>query len=176
MKITIAPCDVQPKDSRVVYSFGEVFRLVIDLSRLTAEEIKNTITTWQEENNIDAWAISESDDEFQPVLDSTAPEVWAAWAEAFEEHGEAILKFWDEVLGFNYCKDVAEVLEIFEGAYQGEFADNEEWARDFIDSCYTLESPLKDYFDYEKYARDCEGDMTFIDADNGNVFVFNSDF
>lgn len=168
MKITLAPCDVQPEESR----------LVLDLSGLTAEDIQNTITEWTEENNIDAWAVSESDDEFQPVLDSTDPEVWANWEEAFEEHGDAILKFWDDVLGFTYCKDVAKVLEDFESAYQGEFADKEEWARDFIDSCYTLEGPLKDYFDYEKYARDCElgGDMTFIDADNGNVFAFNSNF
>ena len=171
MKITIAPCDVQP----------EVSCLSLDLSGLTAEDIQTTITTWQEENNIDAWAVSESDDEFRPVLDSKDPEVWAEWVEAFDEHGEAILKFWDDVLGFFYCKDVAEVLEIFESAYQGEYASKEDWARDFIDfidSCYTLEEPLKDYFDYEEYVRDCEddGEMVFIDADNGNVFAFTTNF
>ena len=168
MKITLAPCDVQPEESR----------LVLDLSELTAEDIQDTITEWTEENNIDAWEVSESDDEFQPVLDSTDSEVWAAWEEAFEEHGDAILKFWDDVLGFTYCKDVAKVLEDFESAYKGEYSSKEDWAVEYINDCYTLEGPLKDYFDYEKYARDCElgGDMTFIDADNGNVFAFNSDF
>ena len=168
MNITIAPCNINK----------EIADLTLDLSELDAEGITEAIRLWTEENNIDAWAISEFDAEFAPVLDSTDPEVWEVWAEAFEEHGEALLKFWDEVLGFNYCKDVAEVLEIFESAYQGEFADKEEWARDFIDSCYTPEGHLKNYFDYEKYARDCEfgGDMTFIDADNGNVFAFNSNF
>ena len=81
-------------------------------------------------------------------------------------------------MGFNYCKDVAKVLEYFESSYQGEFANKEEWARDFIDTCYTLEEPLKDYFDYEEYVRDCEdaGEMVFIDADNGNVFAFTTNF
>ena len=168
MKITIAPCDVQP----------EVSCLSLDILRLTAEDIQTTITTWQEENNIDAWAVSESDDEFRPVLDSKDPEVWAEWVEAFDEHGEAILKFWDDVLGFTYCTDVAEVLEIFESAYQGEFIDKMEWARDFIDSCYTLEEPLKGYFDYEQYVEDCENerDIIFVDAGNGNLFAFNSNF
>ena len=92
MKITLAPCDVQPKESR----------LVLDLSELTAEAIQNTITEWTEENNIDEWAVSEFDDEFTPVADSTDPEVWAKWEEAFEEHGDAILKFWNDALDFTY--------------------------------------------------------------------------
>lgn len=165
MKITLAPCDVQPNESR----------LVLDLSELTAEDIQATITDWTKENNIAEWVVHEFDDEFQPVLDSTDPEVWAAWAEAFEEHGDAILKFWSDVLGFTYCTDVDEVLKDFDNAYQGEYSSRGDWARDSIDSYYTLEGPLKDYFDYDKYARDCELDgMTFIDADNGNVFAFNS--
>ena len=165
MQITLAPCDVWPY-------------LVIDLSGRTAEDIQYTITVWKEENNIDAWAVSEFDAEFRPVLDSTDPEVWAAWAEAYGEHGDAILKFWEDVLGFNYCKDVAKVLEVFEDAYQGEYSSNEDWAEKYINDCYTLKKPLKDYFDYEKYARDLElgGDMIFLDADNGNVFAFSRNF
>ena len=167
MRITLAPV-VQPKASR----------LFLDLTGLTAEDIQNTITDWTEEKNISEWTVFAFDDEFEPVAESTDPVVWAAWVEAFEEHGYAILKFWDDVLGFTYCKDVDEVLESFQSAYQGEFADKEEWARDYIASFYRLEGPLEEYFDYEKYVRDCEigGDMTFIDADNGNVFAFNRNF
>ena len=164
MQITLAP--VQTEEPR----------LVLDLSGRTAEDIQYTITVWREVNNIDEWAISEYDDEFRPLLDNDDPEQWANWEEAFEEHGDAILKFWEGALGFTYYQDVAKVSEAFESAYQGEFEYREDWARDFIDACYTLEGPLKNYFDYEKYARDCErrGDNIFIDADNGNVFVFNS--
>ena len=170
MNITLAPYILNK----------EIADLTLDLSELDTEGITEAIRLWTEENGIESggWAVYESDDEFQPVLDSTDPEVWAAWKEAYEEHGDAILKFWDDVLGFTYYKDVAKVLEYFESAYQGEYSSSGDWARDFIDSCYTLEGPLKDYFDYEKYADDAQksGDRVFIDADNGNVFAFNRNF
>ena len=170
MEITLAPCALTPCSVQP--------DLVLDLSGLTAEKIRDIIAEWTEENNIDEWAVSEFDDAFVPVLDSTDPEVWAEWEAAFEEHGDAILKFWEELLGFKYYKEVAHVLEGFESAYQGEYPTNEDWAVEYINDCYTLEGPLKAYFDYEKYARDCElgGDMIFIDADNDNVFAFNHNF
>ena len=170
MNITIAPCNINK----------EIADLTLDLSELDAEGITEAIRLWTEENGIESggWAVSESDDEFQPLLDNNDPEQWAEWEEAYSEHGDALLKFWMAMQGESYYSEVSTAVSEFKSAYEGEYESADDWARAVIDSCYTLEGPLKVYFDFEKYADDAQksGDMVFIDADNGNVFAFNGNF
>jgi predicted nuclease with TOPRIM domain len=70
----------------------------------------------------------------------------------------------------------SEVIEKFQEAFQGEYDDVEEWARELIDNCYSLPEFALRYFDYESFANDCEcgGDIYTIDSSCGTVYVFNN--
>lgn len=63
-------------------------------------------------------------------------------------------------------------------AYRGEYRNEAEWAEEFMEDTGMLsEMPdnLRNYIDFESYARDCElgGDLVFASS-AGGVMVFNS--
>lgn len=67
-------------------------------------------------------------------------------------------------------------LETAQENYAGTFNSEEDWAYDYIESTGLLHDcpdTLKNYFDYEAYARDARlgGDMTFV-RHNGDVWAF----
>lgn len=73
----------------------------------------------------------------------------------------------DAYMDWSYDNDLSQ----FEERYQGEWRDEEDFARSIVDDCYDLDrlmGNLASYFDYEAFARDLfMGDYYF---DNGYVF------
>jgi antirestriction protein len=94
-------------------------------------------------------------------------------AEALEEHGDkyAVLRS----CGYGH----AEAIKKLEEDYQGEYDSLEDWAEQFLDDTGLFNrldpnSPLKSYFDYERYARDAQlgGDIMTVEGDGRTVHVF----
>lgn len=92
--------------------------------------------------------------------------------ELLEEHNDDTL-----VSGvMNYYCDLDEAKQALEERYQGKYDSLEQWAEEFLHDTgdfAKIPENLRFYFDYEKYARDCDmgGDITTIDTDDG-VAVF----
>ncbi|KWS03767.1 Antirestriction protein [Lysobacter capsici AZ78] len=98
----------------------------------------------------------------------------AAYVEAVDEHGDAFVAYF----GNESHADVASAVEGFSDAYSGEFRNAEEWAEGFLDDTGAFQGvsdTLRNYFDFQAYARDARlgGDMTFLDNDNGGVYAFS---
>ncbi len=92
-------------------------------------------------------------------------------AQAIAEHGAAYAAYVDHV-GHHYATPAG-----FEDQYLGEYDSAEDYAEEYIDSTGALESmpeSLRDYFDYEKFARDLNygGDIHVVDNPSGGVWVF----
>ena len=92
-----------------------------------------------------------------------------ALAEAIEEHGPVFAAFYDYAASGS---TVADCLEQFQEAYQGTFDTLEAWAEEWAEETGLLDQvpePLRYYFDFERYARDCEinGDIFSVRVDGG---------
>lgn len=90
----------------------------------------------------------------------------------YGEHGDAWLAFCDHI-GADFATE-----DGFRDAYAGEANSPEEWAEDYLTECGDLAlipKNLRFYFDFEKYARDCEmsGDVSFI-RHAGTLYVFHA--
>lgn len=101
------------------------------------------------------------------------PDELAAVAEAIAEHGEVFGKLMEH----GVASDAQEAIAYMEENYQGAWADLETWAENFLDDTGGLNGMaenLRCYFDYEKYARDCElgGDVFTVDTSDGMTHVF----
>lgn len=90
----------------------------------------------------------------------------------FWDYMEAIQN-WDEdkIQAYGvYAKYFSADLEIFEDSYCGKWESEEDFARNIVDECYTLEGVLANYFDYEAFARDLFlGDYSYHEG-----FVFSA--
>lgn len=100
-------------------------------------------------------------------------EVLSETAQLLEEHGEIFGAVVSHVGGVEYLKDATTLME---ECYQGSYDNLADWAEQFLDdtgALIELQGNLKFYFDYEKYADDCEmgGDIFSIEH-NGDVHVF----
>jgi antirestriction protein len=96
-------------------------------------------------------------------------------AKAIEEHGESFECFYQN----DSFDSVSDAVEAYSDCYAGEFKSKEEWAESFLEETGGLsEMPerLRCYFDFEKYARDCEygGDMNFFEVSYNRVYAFHS--
>ena len=68
-------------------------------------------------------------------------------------------------------EDINNLVSSFEDTYQGEYANEEDFAYELVENCYDLPEFAKTYFDYEKFARDLFiGDYWYED---GFVFLRN---
>jgi len=90
-----------------------------------------------------------------------------------EEHGEEAAAYIAHV-GIEHWSSSG-----FDDAYRGTYGSGADWAEGFLSDTGALEglgSELRGYFDFEKYARDCElsGDVAFCDLPSGNVAVFDN--
>lgn len=92
-------------------------------------------------------------------------------AKLVDEHGEAFVLFVENE-GF----DIDTARNAFEEAYEGEYKDEEDFAYELVDSLGYLDTApdiLKNYFDYEAFARDLFiGDYYSENMDNGKIAVF----
>jgi antirestriction protein len=103
--------------------------------------------------------------------ESNASEELFAWLELDEDDRELLAVYLEHVDGSG---DIDAAREAFAGK-----ADSKaDWAAQFLDDTGGLEGVpehLRNYIDYEAYARDCElgGDVSFVRHD-GELWVFNN--
>ena len=95
-----------------------------------------------------------SDDvkELPDGVDESMRGAWQAWlAEGMDEDADA-----------------------FADSYAGEWLNIEEYAEDFISSCYTIPDWVEGYIDYEQMTRDWEicGDIWTANSDTYTLYVF----
>lgn len=71
-------------------------------------------------------------------------------------------------------EDMDDVMQEFEDRFQGVHDTFEEFAENLFDELYlhTVPDNVKNYIDYEKFARDLSYDYTEISTGDGNVAVF----
>jgi antirestriction protein len=71
-------------------------------------------------------------------------------------------------------EDMDDVMQEFENRFQGVHDTFEEFAENLFDELYlhTVPDDVKNYIDYEKFARDLSYDYTEISTGDGNVAVF----
>ena len=95
----------------------------------------------------------------------------AAIAKLIVEHGDLAA----ELSG--HAGGVDEAHEMLDDQYQGAFKNLEAWAEEYLEdtgALTPLPENLRNYFDYEAFARDAElgGDITAIETSDGQVHVF----
>jgi antirestriction protein len=119
------------------------------------------------------WAIHDYEMEGIKIGESESFEKCLDISEAFEEHGEKFL------MAYANFSDVSEAVSACEESYQGCFRTLEDWAESFAEETGMLDSipeNLRGYFDFEKYARDCElgGDIWTAEGSEGlHIFTNN---
>lgn len=79
----------------------------------------------------------------------------------------------------NHCDSIDEALQACGELYSGQWSDLEGWAENFLEDTGSLSGipdNLRHYFDFERYARDCElgGDIWSARDSHGNLHVFYS--
>lgn len=94
-------------------------------------------------------------------------------AQLIDEYGELFSELISYVGGIKHFE---EAIFLIEQCYQGEFKSLTDWAEQFLGdtgSLSGLPDYLKNYFNYESYANDCElsGDIFTIEINN-SVHVF----
>ena len=127
-------------------------------------------TAAQEGRQAEEWAIHDHEG-FESVHigeSASIPEL-CALAEAIEEHGPAFAAFYDYAASGS---TVADCLEQFAEAFQGVFDTLGAWAETWAEETGLLDEvpeSLRYYFDFERYARDCEinGDIFSVRVDGG---------
>lgn len=100
--------------------------------------------------------------------ESNVPEALWSWLELDEHDRELLAVYQDAVDG---DADIEAAREAFAGKYDSE-AD---WAADFLEETGELQSipeSLRNYFDYEAYARDARYNGTTFHRHDGDVWVF----
>lgn len=99
-------------------------------------------------------------------------------AELIDKNGEAF-EAWVNNLGVDTFSSKKEWEEDFCQAYDGTFRNEEEWAEDCLDGqglFSGVDDILKNYFNFEAYARDCRmgGDMCFLELPSGGIAAFRN--
>jgi antirestriction protein len=94
--------------------------------------------------------------------------------ELFDAHGKDLVLGLISHFGDHYLD---ECIKSLDEDYQGGYKSIEDWADQYLDDSGQLDQipkNLRCYFDYEKFARDCElgGDIFTIEDNSGNVHVF----
>lgn len=123
--------------------------------------------------NAEEWAVHDYEDMPPRLGEYPALAEIAEIARGIKEHGEPFLAWVEYFYYHEYWSDG------FEEAYEGEWDDLEDYARDFVDGVYGTDSLpkwVRWYIDYESMARDWRlgGDIWTADAPGGRVFVFRN--
>ena len=91
-------------------------------------------------------------------------------AQMTEKHGDAWQAYCNHV-GTNYATE-----EGFDDSYRGTYRTAEDWAEELLNDCGDLESipaNLRNYFDFERYARDMECAGWYFPRGVAGVLVFS---
>lgn len=118
------------------------------------------------------YAIHDHEDFGRLVEEYTGIDEIVQLAEAIAEHDGLYIALRE------YGFDHDEAISKLEDDYQGEHRDLEDWAENFLEDTGLFhglknDNPLRNYFDYERYARDAQlsGDILVIEVD-GKTHVF----
>lgn len=96
------------------------------------------------------------------------------YAELAEEHGEAF-RLW-----YSNADSTVELDEdAFLEAYRGAYSSLGDWAEEFLDEVGYFQGSadgIRNYFDFDRYGRDCElgGDIWTAEGADGLVYVFDN--
>lgn len=97
-------------------------------------------------------------------------EAVAQLAECIEENGLAFTAYLDYIGGLS---ELENAKDHFEDAYRGTWKNLEEYVEDEARSIHEIPDWLDYYIDWEKMARD-RNDLTTVDADGGEIYVFDT--
>jgi antirestriction protein len=95
-----------------------------------------------------------------------------AWLELNDDDRELLTVYLENVADPDSNADIEQARK----AYLGHFNSPADWAADWLEQTGDLNQVpehLRNYFDYEAYARDAQGDVTFV-RHNGDVWVFSN--
>lgn len=158
------------------YNAGDLYGEWIDVDGMTGDELTDAVAEVLKNGpqpDAEEWAIHDYEG-FGPIKLGEHPDLdtVAEVAEALDDHGEAYAVWYA-----NESRDGADV-ERFEEQYRGVFRTLEDYAEQYLDDIGAFHGAsdlLKNYFDYEKFARDLEmgGDVWTHDGDEG-VHVFDN--
>jgi antirestriction protein len=159
------------------YNNGELHGTWIDADQ-DADHIRAEIAAMLKDSPVpdaEEWAIHDSEG-FGGLRLSEGEDIekLAELAELTVEHGDVFAKLVDHVGGLQYLEHAKQLME---DEYAGAHDSLEDFAYELLEDTGQLESVpenLRQYFDYEKFARDLEfgGDVFTIDGENRQVHVF----
>lgn len=92
-----------------------------------------------------------------------------------EDVHDAFVLYMTEIAGANVLGADSSDVQGFEDSFEGEHKSFLEFATQFVDDVYDLDSMLGNlsaYFDYDAFANDLRYDFTVIETDSYSVLVF----
>jgi antirestriction protein len=127
-----------------------------DELRAEIERVLETKEWYIEESSpeIEGVGSMELDDlcDIASIVDSTTEDAFCAW--------------------LNYNKDLEYVKNHFDEAYYGNYHDEEDFAREYVEELYTIPDFIEIHIDWESVANDLAHDMDFVEAPGGGIYVF----
>lgn len=122
------------------------------------------------------WMIADSEGLGDHVGEYTSFDTIAELVETLDSLDDDLaapfLVWWDNIGG-----DMPDKSD-FEDAYIGEYDRFQDYADESADELIAcsgdIPQTIRNYFDYESYARDLQMDYTVVDAPNGNVWIFHA--
>lgn len=153
----------------------------LDITGLDSDEVGAAISEILARTGGEEWAIHDHEDvpshmvdEYMSIAELAALGQLSESVQDGAYPWEAVTWAMDRVSGGAW-----EISQEIENHMGGTYRDREDWACDFLESTGALEglnSQLQYYFDFDKYARDCElsGDVSFIELDDGGVLVMHN--
>jgi len=162
------------------YNAGRLHGVWVDLEGKDKDEVLNEIQEMlkeSKEETAEEWAIHDYEGFGDyPINEYEGIDDLVSICEGIEEFGEC----------FPYlCSHFADIEEarrcMSDGGYYGAYDDLSDWAESYLEDTGSLgDMPenLKYYFDYEKFARDCDysGDIFTIEDDVGQTHVFSNNY
>lgn len=155
------------------YNAGILYGAWIDVSDDASEmqDAINSMLAKSPTSGAEEWRIDDQDGDWMGIkVDGYDLDKIAMHEEMLNDHGGAWAAYVDTV-GDHYATPSG-----FEDACVCAYPDPETWAEEILEGTFDLPENLRFYFDYAKYARDCQlsGDVTFVDDPDGGIYVVNN--
>ncbi|MCJ8346563.1 antirestriction protein ArdA [bacterium] len=152
------------------YNNGELVGKWLDITDMTAEEIRQDILSYMDSLGVEEWALHDESN-----LGCVFSEYGMDW--------DRVVRFIDLCKGYSYESVSTYVSNIgsdyftkegFESSYMGKYDSEKSFAEEYIEDSWLFDqipSHLQYYFDYDRYANDLF--ITDFYFDNKFVFLRN---